>query len=292
MRIVLDLQACQASSMHRGIGRYSMALALAMARNSGGARTAHRPQRRLSRQRRGAPQRLRRPGAAVAHHAPSTRRCRWPKPTSAMPGACARPNGSASITWPACGPTSCTWPACSKAWATTPSASVLHGDGRFDTAVTLYDLIPLMRKERYLADPHIAAWYYRKLQSLKNAELLLAISGHRAQEAIGALHCRRTRWSTSRRRSTRSSVRARWTARRSAGAARALRPGATVHHVHRRHRLPQEHRGPDRGLRAAARRAARAVPARHRLQHPAPADRVRLRARWPPRSACAEATWC
>ena len=35
MRIVLDLQACQASSMNRGIGRYSMALALAMARNSG-----------------------------------------------------------------------------------------------------------------------------------------------------------------------------------------------------------------------------------------------------------------
>ena len=52
--------------------------------------------------------------------------------------------------------------------------SVLHGDGRFDNAVTLYDLIPLMRREMYLKDPATAAWYFRKLQSLKNAELLLA----------------------------------------------------------------------------------------------------------------------
>ena len=67
------------------------------------------------------------------------------------------------------------------------SASVLHGDGSFDTAVTLYDLIPLLRKDVYLAEAHAASWYYRKLQSLKNAELLLAISGHSRQEAMAAL---------------------------------------------------------------------------------------------------------
>lgn len=66
-------------------------------------------------------------------------------------------------------------------------SSLLHGEGRFDTAVTLYDLIPLLRKERYLTDPNISAWYYRKLQSLKNADLLLAISGSARDEAIGAL---------------------------------------------------------------------------------------------------------
>ena len=66
--------------------------------------------------------------------------------------------------------------------------SLLHGENRFDTAITLYDLIPLLRKERYLDDPNIAAWYYRKLQSLKNAELLLAISGHAREEAIEVLH--------------------------------------------------------------------------------------------------------
>ena len=36
MRILIDLQACQTTgSRHRGIGRYSMALAKAMARNAG-----------------------------------------------------------------------------------------------------------------------------------------------------------------------------------------------------------------------------------------------------------------
>ena len=65
--------------------------------------------------------------------------------------------------------------------------SVLHSRGQFDTAVTLYDLIPLMRKEKYLSEPHVANWYYRKLQSLKNAELLLAISSHSRQEALSAL---------------------------------------------------------------------------------------------------------
>lgn len=65
--------------------------------------------------------------------------------------------------------------------------SVLHGDGSFDTAVTLYDLIPLLHKERYLDDPNISAWYYRKLESLKRAELLLAISASARDEAIAAL---------------------------------------------------------------------------------------------------------
>jgi glycosyltransferase involved in cell wall biosynthesis len=66
-------------------------------------------------------------------------------------------------------------------------ASILHSRGQFDTAVTLYDLIPLLRKETYLRDENAARWYYRKLQSLKNAEILLGISGHSRQEAIDAL---------------------------------------------------------------------------------------------------------
>ena len=33
MRIVIDLQGAQTASRHRGIGRYSLALALAMAKN-------------------------------------------------------------------------------------------------------------------------------------------------------------------------------------------------------------------------------------------------------------------
>lgn len=65
--------------------------------------------------------------------------------------------------------------------------SVPADAGRFDTAVTLYDLIPLMRKERYLSDPNVAAWYYRKLDGMKKAGLLLAISGSARQEGIDLL---------------------------------------------------------------------------------------------------------
>ncbi|HEX9172055.1 MAG TPA: glycosyltransferase family 1 protein, partial [Telluria sp.] len=72
-------------------------------------------------------------------------------------------------------------------WTDNAVSSVAHGDGQFDTAVTLYDLIPLMRKEQYLSDPRVANWYHRKLQSMKNAQLLLAISAHSRQEAIAAL---------------------------------------------------------------------------------------------------------
>ena len=65
--------------------------------------------------------------------------------------------------------------------------SVPPADGRVDHAVTLYDLIPLMNQERYLADPNVARWYHRKLENLKRAQLLLAISGHARQEAIAVL---------------------------------------------------------------------------------------------------------
>jgi glycosyltransferase involved in cell wall biosynthesis len=57
-----------------------------------------------------------------------------------------------------------------------------------DTAVTLYDLIPLMRPQNYLGNPLMREWYYRKLHALKSAELLLAISGYSRDEAISALH--------------------------------------------------------------------------------------------------------
>lgn len=65
--------------------------------------------------------------------------------------------------------------------------SVPHASDTFDTAVTLYDLIPLLNRERYLSDPNVAGWYQRKIDSLKRADLLLAISQHARDEAIDAL---------------------------------------------------------------------------------------------------------
>lgn len=63
--------------------------------------------------------------------------------------------------------------------------------GRFcsgaNSAVILYDLIPLMNPETYLAHPSHREYYERKIESLQNAGLLLSISAYSRQEAINRL---------------------------------------------------------------------------------------------------------
>lgn len=186
MRIVLDLQACQGSSAQRGIGRYSMALAQAMLRQAGGhdcrivlnnhfpdsiaplraAFDTLLPQEHITV--------YDLPAQIWEHSAQNSWRLRAAEQLREHYMASLAPDVvHMSSLFEGLGENAC--------------CSALHSGGRFDTAVTLYDLIPLMRKETYLTDPHVANWYYRKLQSLKNAELLLAISNHTRQEAMGAL---------------------------------------------------------------------------------------------------------
>jgi glycosyltransferase involved in cell wall biosynthesis len=68
---------------------------------------------------------------------------------------------------------------------------VVTSVGRLDpslpTAFTLYDLIPLLRSDTYLRDPGFRRLYMRRVQSLKRADLLLAISESSRREAIEAL---------------------------------------------------------------------------------------------------------
>ncbi len=61
-----------------------------------------------------------------------------------------------------------------------------QGDGIL-RAVTLYDLIPFINPDPYLVAPQVRRWYYRRLQSLKRADLLLAISSSSRMEAIDHL---------------------------------------------------------------------------------------------------------
>ncbi|MYN39726.1 glycosyltransferase [Duganella sp. FT109W] len=186
MRILLDLQACQAASMNRGIGRYSLALAQAMLRNAGN----HQLQIVLNGQ-------LAKGTAAVRAAfdgllpPDQIKLCHLPGPVSEYDERNAwRVRAAEQLR---------------SAYLASLKPDVLHvaslfeglsddavvscppGEQRYDTAVTLYDLIPLLRKEVYLTDARAAAWYYRKLQGLKNAELLLAISGHSRREGIEAL---------------------------------------------------------------------------------------------------------
>jgi len=55
------------------------------------------------------------------------------------------------------------------------------------TAVILYDLIPLLNQDHYLGSPAQRQCYMRKIESLKRAGCLLAISDYAREEAISAL---------------------------------------------------------------------------------------------------------
>jgi glycosyltransferase involved in cell wall biosynthesis len=52
------------------------------------------------------------------------------------------------------------------------------------TAVILYDLIPLIQRRPYLENPAVEAWYERKLDHLRRADLLLSISESSRQEGL------------------------------------------------------------------------------------------------------------
>lgn len=58
---------------------------------------------------------------------------------------------------------------------------------RQKTAVVLYDLIPLIHNEIYLSDGRVRPWYLSKLDHLRRADLLLAISASSGREAVDHL---------------------------------------------------------------------------------------------------------
>ncbi|TDY37152.1 glycosyltransferase involved in cell wall biosynthesis [Paraburkholderia rhizosphaerae] len=73
-------------------------------------------------------------------------------------------------------------------WVDDAATSIAKGPTRSGaTAVTLYDLIPLVRKEIYLVDSQMRAWYYEKLEALKRADLLMSISEYTRSEAMSVL---------------------------------------------------------------------------------------------------------
>lgn len=53
--------------------------------------------------------------------------------------------------------------------------------------ITLYDLIPYQYQKDYLPNELVQDWYVRKLQCIKNADMLLAISASSRQESIDIL---------------------------------------------------------------------------------------------------------
>lgn len=188
MHIVLDLQGAQSSgSRHRGIGNYSEALALTLARLAQGR---HRVSLALN--------------AAFADTIAPIRQAftgvvaaqdihLW-QPLSLChaheAGSAWRRNASEMLY---------------TAFVRSLQADVLLVTSLFEgfgddatiaipweagapvTAVVLYDLIPYIYRKPYLDNPSISAWYHDRLAHARRADLLLAISASSAHEAVDYL---------------------------------------------------------------------------------------------------------
>ncbi|WP_169816731.1 glycosyltransferase family 4 protein [Dyella thiooxydans] len=187
MRIVLDLQAYQSpGSRRRGIGRYSLALAKAMAADARG----HEIILLLN---------------AAMGDATELIRSQF---DGLLPQARIR-------TWEAVGPVAQATPANAfrrgaserlrveaiKALRpdvvhvsslfegfTNEVVGTVPGDSPWLNAVTLYDLIPLVHKSAYLPTAEAARWYAEKIEHLRRADLLLGISRYSCSEAGELLH--------------------------------------------------------------------------------------------------------
>lgn len=184
MRIVIDLQAAQSTgSRNRGIGRYSLSLAQAMARNCG----QHELLIVLS----GLfPETVQPIKDAFTGLLPPENIHVWSAaaPTAEIDGQNRWRMDAAELI--------------REAFIANLKPDVVHVASLFEglmddaitsigrlpsvcpVAVTLYDLIPLINKKPYLDNPLVESWYYRKLDFLRQADLLLSISESSRQEAL------------------------------------------------------------------------------------------------------------
>lgn len=183
MRIVLDLQGAQSDSRVRGIGRYSLNLALAIARQSSG----HEIIVALNGMLVDAIEPIR---AAFEGLHPQTQIRVW---HAAGPVADVRPDTTAARL---------AAEHVREAFLASLSPDIVHVSSVFEgfgddavtsigglvpdlpTAVTLYDLIPLSVPH---PNPTYRAHYERKLLSFRRADLWLGISQYSCDEAVNAL---------------------------------------------------------------------------------------------------------
>lgn len=192
MRIVLDLQACQGSNRERGIGRYAMSLALHIARLSSDRGRAHDVRIVLNNQ---FPESVEEIRHAFAGLLPREHISVFDVPAQlagANPANDWRMRAAEHLRehyLAGLRPDIVHVASLFEGWGDDVATSVGHGPATSAaTAVTLYDLIPLVRQQAYLGNPRMREWYFRKLQSLKSADLLLAISGYSRDEALSELH--------------------------------------------------------------------------------------------------------
>lgn len=186
MRIVIDLQGAQTESRFRGIGRYSLSLALAIVRNAGNhevwfvlssafpdsildirhAFDGLIPAERI--------RVFEVPTPVAEHDSVNAWRSRAAEKIREYFILQLRPDVLLLTSL-------------FEGYVDDAVTSVGAFSSGIDTAVILYDLIPLMSPAVYLPTRDQRQYYDRKIQSLKSAGLLLAISEYSRLEAIDSL---------------------------------------------------------------------------------------------------------
>jgi glycosyltransferase involved in cell wall biosynthesis len=188
MRIVIDMQGAQSTgSRNRGIGRYTLSLAQAVARNRGGHEVFLALNGLF-------PETVETIRAFFDTLLPQEQIVMWQTPgpvADGDPGNHWRKEAGEHLR---------------EAFIADLKPDIVHvsslfeglGDnvltsiGTFEaklpTAVTLYDLIPLIYPNLYLPDAVMERWYERKLTSLRRAHLWLAISESSRREGITLLN--------------------------------------------------------------------------------------------------------
>jgi len=186
MRIVIDLQGAQTASRFRGIGRYTMALTRGIVRHAAhhevwlvlnGALEESVLELRRTFAGLVPPERIRvfEPPGRVAERDPHAR-------ARARAAEILREHFIALLA-----PDVVLVTSLFEGYVDDAVGSV----GRFvdgaRSAVILYDLIPLLNADTYLSTPVLQQFYMRKIDSLRRAGMLLAISDYAREEAIQAL---------------------------------------------------------------------------------------------------------
>jgi len=187
MKLVIDLQAAQSESRHRGIGRYARAIAKAVVELSLGdhevwvaanAELGHMESIRLQFDGLIPQDRIvafATTGPTVALSADNI----WRQRASELVREDFLRGLEPDLVWTT---------SLFEGWVDNTVTSVGLLPTRALQAVTLYDLIPLANSDDHLVDARVRSWYYRKLGHLKRADMLLAISDFVRNEAVDLLN--------------------------------------------------------------------------------------------------------
>ena len=186
MKILIDLQGAQSpGSRNRGIGRYSLAIAHAIARNKGEEEVIVALNGNY-------PETI--PGIIDSFNGvlpvDSFSVFRVPEDVAALSVNTSWRRTAAELVREAFLESLCPDVIVITSLFEGCSDNIVTSIGRFNkipTAVIAYDLIPLIYKSKYLENPLIEEWYHEKLGHLRRAHMSLTISDSTKQELINIL---------------------------------------------------------------------------------------------------------